>query len=223
MSNESDIEDDFEDSLDLLVPGTKVRTKRLFEIRSELEKESDRGCALVAAAYLENQITELLEGFFIKQSRKASESLFEFNGPVGTFSSKIKMCLALGLIPKEISNGLDVVRKIRNEFAHLHEPLDFDTQSISQRVVALLPEISVENTLPREAFITKIQSMAAAIHLCISNTFNRSVAEYEPVPIRENAADQEIEIAARRLIKCTAPDITYEQAINMAKSFREIK
>jgi len=156
MSNKSEVEDDdFEDALDLLVPGTKVRAKRLFEIRNELEKESDRGCALVAAAYLENQITELLEDFFIKQSKKDSDSLFDFNGPVGTFSSKIKMCLALGLIPKEISNGLDIVRKIRNEFAHLHEPLNFNTESMSQRVVALLPEISVENTVPREAFIKK--------------------------------------------------------------------
>jgi DNA-binding MltR family transcriptional regulator len=224
MGNESEMDDhDFEDALDLLVPGTKGRAKRLFEIRSELEKESDRGCALVAAAYLENQITELLEGFFIQQSKKASGSLFDFNGPVGTFSSKIKMCLALGLIPKEISNALDLVRKIRNEFAHLHEPLRFDTESMARRVVSLLPEISVENTIAREAFISKIQSMAATLHLCISNTFSRSTPEYESVPIKENAEDQEIEIAARRLIKCTAPDITYEQAIDMAKRFRKIK
>lgn len=223
MSNITEVEDnDFEDALDLLVPGTKLRAKRLFEIRSELEKESDRGCALVAAAYLENQLTELLEGFFITQSKKASSALFGFNGPVGTFSSKIKICFSLGLIPKEIHNGLDVLRKIRNEFAHLHEPLSFDTESMAQRALELLPE-SVENMVPREAFITKIQSMAATIHLCISNTFTRSEAEYESVPIRENAEEQEVEIAARRLIRCTAPDITYEQAINIAKIFRAIK
>jgi DNA-binding MltR family transcriptional regulator len=114
------IEPDFEDGLDLLVPGTKQRTEVLFRIGAELKKESDRGCALVAAAYLENEINELLGGFFVEQGARARAALFDFNGPVGTFSSKIKMSAALGLIPEEIHSSLDLIRKIRNEFAHLH-------------------------------------------------------------------------------------------------------
>jgi DNA-binding MltR family transcriptional regulator len=213
----------FEDGLDLLVPGTKERTKALFRIGDELEKESDRGCALVAAAYLENQISEILEKFFVEQGTKAKDALFDFNGPVGTFSSKIKMAYSLGLIPQEIQNALDLIRKLRNEFAHLHEPLDFESQSIRQRVIGLLPHIDTQALTVRQSFISKIQSMAATIHLCISHLSRRSIPEYEQVPLKSDPAEQEIEIAARRMMKITAPDITYEQAVEMARKFREIK
>lgn len=221
--NNEKIEPEFEDAIDLLVPGTKQRTKVLFRIGAELKKESDRGCALVAAAYLENEINELLHRFFIKQGSKAREALFDFNGPAGTFSSKIKMSAALGLIPEEIHKALDLIRKMRNEFAHLHEPLDFESSKIKQQVQSLLPSLDTPQESTRDSFIMKIQSIAATIHLCIAHTFPRTIPEYEQVPICADADEQEIEVAARRLMKVTAPDITYEQAVAMARSFREIK
>jgi DNA-binding MltR family transcriptional regulator len=216
-------ESEIEDALDLMVPGTKERTKILFRIGDELRKESDRGCALVAAAYLENEISELLELFFIEQSAKATSALFDFNGPVGTFSSKAKMAAALGLIPNEIYIAVDLIRKIRNEFAHLHEPLDFECANIKQRIQNLLPSLDLQQSNTREDFIVKIQSIAATIHLCIANTYPRTAPEYERVPICADESEQEIEIAARRMMKITAPDITYEQAIGMARNFKNIK
>lgn len=221
--NVEQIEPEFEDGLDLLVPGTKQRVTIFFRIGAELEKESDRGCALVAAAYLENEINELLDCFFIKQGARARAALFDFNGPVGTFSSKIKMSAALGLLPEEIHKALDIIRKIRNEFAHLHEPLDFESTKVKQQVINLLPSFDASQESTRDGFIMKIQSIAATIHLCIAHTFPRVVPEYEQVPICTDASEQEIEIAARRLMKTTAPDITYEQAVIMARSFKEIK
>lgn len=222
QNNEHD-ELDFENGLDLIVPGTKQRTEILFRIGAELNKESDRGCALVAAAYLENEINELLSSFFVKQGVRARAALFDFNGPVGTFSSKIKMSTALGLIPEEIHNSLDLIRKMRNEFAHLHEPLDFDSPKIRQQVISLLPSLNASQESIRENFICKIQSIAATIHLCIAHTFPRQAPEYEQVPIRTDASEQQIELAARRLMKTTAPDITYEQAVEMARRVKELK
>lgn len=224
MSQVSDHTDpDFEDGLDLLVPGAKEQANILFRIGEELEKESDRGCALVAAAYLENEITELLGRFFIEQGEKAKEALFDFNGPLGFFSSKIKTSAALGLIPQEIQVALDLIRKLRNDFAHLHEPLDFESSAIKQRVLSLLPTLMTPQQSTRECFIMKIQSIAATLHLCIAHTFPRAAPPYEPVPVRADAAEQEIEIAARRMMKITAPDITYEQAVDMARKIREIR
>ena len=164
---ENTLTNDFEDGLDLLVPGTKKRAKVLFQIKAELGKESDRGCALVAAAYLENELTELLDGFFVDQAQKARDSLFDFNGPAGTFSAKIKLAYALGLISTDIQKSLDLVRGLRNEFAHLHEPLTFAVPKIASRVVSLLPCIRPAGLASKDIFIEKIQSMAATIHLCI--------------------------------------------------------
>lgn len=115
--------------------------QRPYSVVKSLKRNLTEACALVAAAYLENQISELLEKFFVEQGTKAKDALFDFNGPVGTFSSKIKMAYSLGLIPQEIQNALDLIRKLRNDFAHLHEPLDFESQSIRQRVIGLLPHI----------------------------------------------------------------------------------
>lgn len=214
---------EFEDMLDLVVSGTKRRVEVLFRIGDELKKESDRGCALVAAAYLENEVGELLGNFFVKQSAKARAALFEFNGPVGTFSSKIKMSAALGLMPEEIFKSLDLIRKMRNEFAHLHEPLDFESPKIKRQVENLLPSLCVPEASARESFIVKVQSIAATLHLCISNAVPQVAPKYEQVPICADASAQEIEIAARRLMKATAPSITYEEAIDLARDLRGIK
>lgn len=224
MKNKSpQVEFDCEDAVELLVPGARANADLLFRIANELEKESDRGCALVSAAYLENEIAAILEGFFVKQGSKATEALFDFNGPVGTFSAKIKMAVALGLIPLEISVALDVLRRLRNDFAHLHEPLTFETARIKQRVENLLPSLPTTEQTTRQRFLMKIQSMAATIHLCSAMAVRRTASTFEPVPVCENASEQQIEIAARRLMKITAPDITYEQAVECVRGLRVMK
>lgn len=215
-------EPDFEDALDLLVPGAKGQANILFKIEDELGRESDRGCALVAAAYLENEMTELLKRFFVTQGSKATKALFDFNGPVGTFSSKIRLSLALGLIPEEIQSALDLIRNLRNDFAHLHEPLNFESPTIRQRIRRLLPSMETASQSTRQNFIAKIKSIAATIHLCLTHVHQQTVPPFEQVPVHEDASEQEIEIAAHRLMKITSPDITYEQAVEMARKLREI-
>ncbi|WP_292656181.1 MltR family transcriptional regulator, partial [Nitratifractor sp.] len=169
----TEINNDFDNGLDLLIPTVKDRTSTLFTIVNELEKESDRGCALVAAAYLENEITALLLGFFVEQGKSATKELFDFNGPLGTFSSKIKIAFALGLISKETQISLDVIRRIRNDFAHLQDPLNFDVKEILQKIDNLLPSYKTSESAPREKFIKKVQALVAVIHLSLANTFNQ--------------------------------------------------
>ena len=219
----NEIDDDFVNGLDLLIPDVRGRSEILYTIASELEKESDRGCALVAAAYLENEITVLLKRFLVKQSKKAAIELFDFNGPIGTFSSKIKLSFALGLISKELQSSLDVIRKIRNDFAHLHEPLDFSIDTITQKINSLLPSCDISVTAPREKFLKKALAMVAAIHLSLANTTNRNEFEHENVPLMDSQVDHELEIAARQMMKISAPEITYEQALDLVKKIKEIK
>ena len=44
--------------------------------------------------------------------------LFEYNQPLGNFSGKISLSYCLGLIDKVVKDDLNLVRKIRNRFAH---------------------------------------------------------------------------------------------------------
>jgi DNA-binding MltR family transcriptional regulator len=71
----------------------------IMNFRRELTKETDRGCALMAASFLDYELEKLLREKLVG-SKNHLDTLFEFNGPLGTFSSRIRLSYSLGLIPK---------------------------------------------------------------------------------------------------------------------------
>jgi len=69
----------------------------VMDFRQGLTPETDRGCALMAAEYLSNQLEELLRAHFV-DDLKVCESIFEgANATLGTFSSRIDMALLAGI------------------------------------------------------------------------------------------------------------------------------
>ncbi len=90
------------------------------------------GCALMAAAFLDNKIRILLKSFFLDRP-KIAEELFQSYGPLGTFSSRIDMAFMLGLLTSETYKDLHLIRKIRNDFSHTALPLTFSEESIANR------------------------------------------------------------------------------------------
>ncbi|MGV2975206.1 hypothetical protein AB1P65_07110 [Roseibium alexandrii] len=79
--------------------------------------ETERGRALVAASLIEEMLEEILKSFLadIKETKK----LFDMpNAPLSTLSAKSLMCRSLQLISNAEFRDIDLVRKIRNEFAH---------------------------------------------------------------------------------------------------------
>ena len=98
----------------------------------ELQKESDRGCVLLASAYLDECLKELLEANTI-EDKEAFINLSSGSGGLATFSSRIDLSYLLGLISHETRRHLNIIRRIRNEFAHTMEIISFETQSVSNR------------------------------------------------------------------------------------------
>jgi mannitol operon repressor len=79
--------------------------------------ESPRGRVLVACSFLEGQLKEIIESYFVLGSDK--KLLLEgFNAPLGTFSARIKTAHCLGLISDFERDDCETLRRIRNEFAH---------------------------------------------------------------------------------------------------------
>jgi DNA-binding MltR family transcriptional regulator len=105
----------------------------------ELIDESDRGCVLVGAAILEQRLEDIFrQQFAINQiPSKIQSDLFNSNGPLSTFSSKIKLAYSFGLIDKSVFQDLETIRKVRNEFAHTSEQVDFTNHSMSKNIEAL--------------------------------------------------------------------------------------
>jgi DNA-binding MltR family transcriptional regulator len=100
------------------------------EFRETLSKESDRGATLMAAAYIDDKLAELIKKYLIKDRKKILDSLFNFNGAVGTFSSRANLAYCLGLIPENIYDDINTLRNIRNVFAHESSFLTFESEKI---------------------------------------------------------------------------------------------
>lgn len=86
-----------------------------------LSKESDRGLVLVSASFLEESLESLLYArFSIKHPKSNSfiKPLFDTFGPLSNFSAKIKICYTIDLIGEWVYQDLEIVRKLRNRFAH---------------------------------------------------------------------------------------------------------
>lgn len=108
---------------------------KLWPYLNLLNKESDRGKVLISTGFLEEQLKIVLLAFMLDTSQ-AKEMVEGGNAPFGTFSARITACYVLGLITENEHHDLNLVRRIRNDFAHdIHT--SFDTQSIVDRCDAL--------------------------------------------------------------------------------------
>lgn len=101
-----------------------------------LDQESDRGFVLIAAATLDEVLRLMLRHYFIDNPHEKNflDKLFENEAPLSTFSSRIRLAYALGFIGDDLYHDLQIVRDIRNKFAHSIKALQLDTDSIRDRI-----------------------------------------------------------------------------------------
>ena len=95
----------------------------------ELQNESPRAAVIIAGAFLDSQLKDLLSKFFVDDP-KVVDKLLGIDRPLSSFSSHIKTAYCLGLISKNIYQDLQVIRKIRNNFAHKTHGYTFDEPEI---------------------------------------------------------------------------------------------
>jgi DNA-binding MltR family transcriptional regulator len=98
---------------------------------ASLKVESDRASIILAAAFLDSFLGDCMARRF---SGHFDGDLFRGDGALGTFSRRISMARALGWIHEDTASDLDIVRKIRNDFAHDYDhTLSFSTDSVTAR------------------------------------------------------------------------------------------
>jgi len=110
-------------------------------ISKTLEHESDRGSILIGAAIIHDYLCQVLKAYFRDDNsivRNAVESLFEPYRPLSSFSACIEFCYVLGILSRKVRNELDLLRKLRNEFAHCSMPMDFLDGKSMQRIQEFL-------------------------------------------------------------------------------------
>ena len=102
----------------------------------EFDRESDRAAVILASALIDDTLRELLDGYLLS-CPSSSDPLFDGNGPMSSFSSRIELSYRLGLISRDFASGLNILRRIRNSFAHDLAGCSFESQSVRGRVDAL--------------------------------------------------------------------------------------
>jgi hypothetical protein len=65
------------------------------------------------------------------------EQLFDGHGPLATFSSKINIAYAFGLISKSSRDDLNIIKAIRNNAAHRIDHFSFENKDVKQRCSSL--------------------------------------------------------------------------------------
>jgi DNA-binding MltR family transcriptional regulator len=149
-------DDEYESFLDNVSDITKFET--LFT------NETDRGCALLAASILDFELSILLQKSFVSNN-KVNKKILSISGPLGTFSSRIDICYALGHFSKEDYNKMHTIREIRNKFGHSMEALNFDIPSISQQIKSIAITRPSSTGTYREIFIDTINKLLIQTHV----------------------------------------------------------
>jgi DNA-binding MarR family transcriptional regulator len=126
-------------------------------ISKEIETQTDRGAAIIAAQVINEHLKALILARFKKLSRKEEKQLFETpNAPLSSFFARIEIAYALAVIADEDRSALHLIRDVRNAFAHRIEPLTFEHHDIAEMVRTRMDD-KIKNTLskasPRMLFI----------------------------------------------------------------------
>lgn len=92
----------------------------------ELMIESDRGCVLIAAAWIDELVTDIVSDILCSgtdEMKKAGGMLISgLKAPLGDAWSRETFLFAVGAISESERNGLSALRKLRNKYAHRKAP-----------------------------------------------------------------------------------------------------
>lgn len=144
--------------------------------RDMLDAETDRGCALLAAAYLDSQLDELIRSVLVDDP-SAVEDLLGQSRPLASFSARIDLAYLLGIISKTVRRDLHLIRKIRNEFGHKAIKLSFDQPAFDARC-RQLSHVSLEaGESSRRLFTNAATLILAFVHVPLEESKHAAVKE----------------------------------------------
>jgi mannitol operon repressor len=138
----------------VVVEGPEGRFELLADIAQELQEESDRGAAVVAAAVLQTMLGDVLKS--VLKDEPKTDQLFDSFGSLGSFGDLIGVGRAVGVLDPKEEADLRIIQKIRDEFAHL-EKIDFETPRIKDKVKNLqFAGVDQETFGPRISFVVSV-------------------------------------------------------------------
>lgn len=114
--------------------------QQLSSFLGELQRETDRGLPLVSAALIDEKLLGSL-AHFLCPGKSTDNLLTRPNAPLGTFSARIDACFSLGLIDSYEYSEINLIRKIRNIFAHSRHGTSFSDKHVAGLCASLTSEL----------------------------------------------------------------------------------
>lgn len=114
-----------------------------------LETESERALAIVSFSYIDEKLKLLMQLAMNPKVTGGLDSLFENFGPLSTASARIKVAASLYWLSPRTYTDLELLRKIRNAFAHRPFISGFSDKHVSGLVTSLSPvEVVMRAAVP---------------------------------------------------------------------------
>ena len=114
-------------------------------------------------------------------------------GPLGSLSARIETAYALGLISKEERDNINLIRDIRNDFAHrfLDTKVSFQTPKIKDKCMQLGHGRGIKD--PRRRFMLALEYLLFLLAVHRSLTHHRK----SPPSVTDKTIKKGIEVARR--------------------------
>lgn len=102
-------------------------------IALQMLEERGRGAVLVGVARVDAALEHLLQAVMTPDTARG-DGLFLPDRPLGSIGAKVALASRLGLIDRQVERALNVLRKLRNAFAHSAESASLGDATHSSRL-----------------------------------------------------------------------------------------
>ena len=111
----------------------------------ELDNQGDRAAAVIAAGFVDRSLQLAMEAEWGITSNTVRDRLFAGSkGALSSFSAKIEVGFAMSLFGPKTRGDLNLVRQIRNKFAHELRAITFS----SAEIIALCDKLELSKSTP---------------------------------------------------------------------------
>ena len=154
-------------------------------IIDELDAQTDRGAAIVGAGLLDDRLMRAINvSLDATLSKRERQELFDGpTAPLGSYSARVRIARAIGLINESLASDLRTIGKVRNKFAHYLDIREFRDLRIAENCRTLVGKDTVRverdgSQTPvvtyngpddaRRAFIVSVQLALHMIYVSLS-------------------------------------------------------
>jgi DNA-binding MltR family transcriptional regulator len=142
----------------------------VLEVQVELFLETDRGCVLVGAAFLDDLLAKLLRAA-MRGGSETVAALLKPGKTLGDFMDRARTAYAFGLIGNIEYSELDIIAQIRNKCAHLTTAHSFEWSGVADLTSRLRCPILIQiEETPRRRFVASASIIGGCLIRRISET-----------------------------------------------------